>query len=52
MTKNGLRFFNLKKHDDIFISLENFFDLKKIEQNFVKSIEYQIFASLNKIFSY
>ena len=30
---NDFRTFNLKKYDDLFISLEKFFDLNKIEQD-------------------
>ena len=48
--KNDYRIFNLKKYDDLFISLEKFFDLNKIEQSLVKPIVNKIFAALNKIF--
>ena len=47
---NDFRTFNLKKYDDLFISLEKFFDLNKIEQNLVKPIVTKIFEALNKIF--
>ena len=50
VAKNDYRFFNLKKYDDLFISLEKFFDLNKIEQSLVKPIVNKIFAALNKIF--
>jgi len=48
--KNDYRIFNLKKYDDLFISLEKFFDLNKIEQSLVKPIVNKIFTALNKIF--
>ena len=47
---NDFRTFNLKKYDDLFISLEKFFDLNKINQELVKPIVTKIFAALNKIF--
>ena len=47
---NDFRVFNLKKYDDLFISLEKFFDLNKIKQELVKPIVTKIFAALNKIF--
>jgi hypothetical protein len=50
VAKNDYRIFNLKKYDDLFISLEKFFDLNKIEQSLVKPIVNKIFAALNKIF--
>ena len=50
VAKNDYRTFNLKKYDDLFISLEKFFDLNKIEQSLVKPIVTKIFAALNKIF--
>ena len=50
VAKNDFRVFNLKKYDDLFISLEKFFDLNKIAQNLVKPIVNKIFAALNKIF--
>ena len=40
----------MKKYDDLFISLEKFFDLNKIEQSLVKPIVTKIFTALNKIF--
>lgn len=51
VAKNDYRTFNLKKYDDLFISLEKFFDLNKIQQSLVKPIVNQIFTALNKIFS-
>ena len=50
VAKNDIRIFNLKKYDDLFISLEKFFDLNQIEQSLVKPIVNKIFAALNKIF--
>jgi hypothetical protein len=50
VAKDDFRVFNLKKYDDLFISLEKFFDLNKIEQNLVKPIVTKIFTALNKIF--
>ena len=50
VAKDDYRVFNLKKYDDLFISLEKFFDLNKIEQNLVKPIVTKIFTALNKIF--
>ena len=47
---NDYRFFNLKKYDDLFVSLEKFFDINKISQNLVKPIVTKIFLTLNKIF--
>ena len=47
---NDFRTFNLKKYDDLFVSLEKFFDLHKIKQELVKPIVTKIFAALNKIF--
>ncbi len=47
---NDFRVFNLKKYDDLFVSLEKFFDLNKIKQELVKPIVTKIFAALNKIF--
>ena len=50
VAKDDFRVFNLKKYDDLFISLEKFFDLNKIEQSLVKPIVTKIFTALNKIF--
>ena len=50
IAKNDYRIFNLKKYDDLFISLEKFFDLNKIKQSLVKPIVNKIFQTLNKIF--
>ena len=48
--KNDIRYFHLKKYDDLFISLEKFFDLNKISQSLIKPFVNQIFDALNKIF--
>ena len=50
VAKDDFRVFNLKKYDDLFISLEKFFDLNKIEQSLVKPIVTKIFTALNKVF--
>ena len=50
ISKNDYRIFNLKKYDDLFISLQKFFDLNKINQELVKPIVAKVFATLNKIF--
>ena len=50
IAKNDYRIFNLKKYDDLFISLEKFFDLNKIKQSLVKPIVNKIFETLNRIF--
>ena len=50
VAKNDYRIFNLKKYDDLFVSLEKFFDLNQIDQSLVKPIVNKIFAALNKIF--
>ena len=50
VAKDDYRVFNLKKYDDLFISLEKFFDLNKIDQSLVKPIVTKIFTALNKIF--
>ena len=48
--KNDYRIFNLKKYDDLFISLEKFVDINKISQDLVKPLVSKIFLTLNKIF--
>ena len=48
---NDCRIFNLKKYDDLFVSLEQFFDMNKINQDLVKPIVTKIFSTLNIIFS-
>ena len=50
VAKNDYRYFNLKKYDDLFVSLEKFVDLNKIKQELVKPIVTKIFLALNKIF--
>lgn len=50
VAKNDYRIFNLKKYDDLFISLKKFFDLNQIKQELVKPIITKIFSALNKIF--
>lgn len=50
VAKNDYRTFNLKKYDDLFISLKKFFDLNQIKQELVKPIITKIFSALNKIF--
>jgi hypothetical protein len=50
ISKDEFRVFNLKKYDDLFVSLQKFFDLNKIKQDFVKPIVAKVFATLNKIF--
>ena len=45
-----IRVFNLKKYDDLFVSLEKFFDINQIRQDLVKPIVTKIFEALNKIF--
>ena len=48
--KNDYRIFNLKKYDDLFVSLEKFVDLNQINQELVKPMVNKIFKTLNKIF--
>ena len=48
--KNDYRYFNLKKYDDLFVSLEKFVDLNKIKQELVKPMVAIIFKALNTIF--
>ena len=50
VAKNDYRIFNLKKYDDLFVSLEKFVDLNKIKQELVKPLVTKIFNTLNKIF--
>lgn len=50
VAKNDYRIFNLKKYDDLFISLEKFVDINKIRQELVKPLVTKIFKTLNKIF--
>ena len=50
VAKNDYRIFNLKKYDDLFVSLEKFVDINKIKQELVKPLVTKIFHTLNKIF--
>ena len=50
VAKNDIRYFHLKKYDDLFVSLEKFFDLNKISQSLIKPTVNKIFTALNKIF--
>ena len=50
VSKNDYRIFNLKKYDDLFVSLHKFFDLNQIKHTLIKPIVSKIFLSLNKIF--
>ena len=50
ISKDDYRVFNLKKYDDLFLSLQKFFDLNNIKQELVKPIVGKVFATLNKIF--
>jgi hypothetical protein len=50
VSKNDYRIFNLKKYDDLFISLQKFFDLNQIKPTLIKPIVTKILLSLNKIF--
>ena len=49
VAKNDYRIFNLKKNDDLFISLEKFVDTNKIRQELVKPLVTKIFKTLNNI---
>ena len=50
VAKNDYRIFNLKKYDDLFVSLEKFVDLNQLNQELVKPLVTKIFKTLNKIF--
>ena len=50
ISKNDYRIFNLKKYDDLFLSLEKFFDINKIKQELIKPVIIKVFAALNKTF--
>ena len=50
LAKNDYRYFNLKKYDDLFVSLEKFVEINNIRQDLVKPLVSKIFKSLNKIF--
>lgn len=47
---NDHRKFYLKKYDDLFVSLEKFFDLNKIKQDLVKPIVTKILNALDRTF--
>ena len=48
--KNDYRIFSLKKYDDLFISLEKFFDINQINHEFIKPVIMKVFTALNKTF--
>ena len=48
--KNDIRIFNLKKFDDLFVSLEKFINFNKIRQELVKPLITAILKALNNIF--
>ena len=48
--KNHYVVFNLKKYDDIFVSLEKFALCNKIKPELIKPLILKIFESLNKIY--
>ncbi len=48
--KNDYKIFNLKKYDDLFLSLEKFFEINKINQEYFKPVLTKIFSALNKTF--
>lgn len=50
VAKNDYRTFNLKKYDDLFVSLEKFVNINNINQELVKPLVTKIFKTLNKIF--
>jgi len=50
VAKNDYRIFNLKKYDDLFVTLEKFVDYNKISQELIKPLVSIIFHTLNKIF--
>ena len=50
VAKNDYRTFNLKKYDDLFVSLEKFLEINKINQELIKPLVTKIFNTLNKIF--
>ena len=50
IAKGDYRVFNLKKFDDLFISIQKFFDMNQIKQDMVKPIVNKIFKALNKVF--
>lgn len=50
VAKGDYRVFNLKKFDDLFISIQKFFDMNQIKHDMVKPIVNKIFKALNKVF--
>ena len=50
VSKNDYRIFNLKKYDDLFISIQKFFDLNQIKSELIRPTVIKIFSTLNKIF--
>ena len=50
VSKNDYRIFNLKKYDDLFISIQKFFDINKIKYELIRPTVIKIFSTLNKIF--
>lgn len=50
IAKGDYRVFNLKKFDDLFISIQKFFDMNQIKHDMVKPIVNKIFKALNKVF--
>ena len=50
VSPNEYKTFNLNIYDDLFISLESFFEINKIRKDLIKPIILKIFYSLNKIF--
>ena len=48
--KNDYRYFKLKKFDNVFESIEKFFDMNKIDQKLTKPIIGEIFHALNFVF--
>ena len=51
IAKSDFRIFNLKKNEDLFISLEKFVDANKIRQELIKPLVNKIFETLNNITS-
>ena len=49
VANNDYRIFNLRKNEDLFISLEKFVDTNKIRQELIKPLVDKIFETLNNI---
>ena len=47
VSPNEYKTFNLNIYDDLFISLESFFEINKIRKDLIKPIILKIFYSLN-----